>query len=158
MNSPTDSVFGYPLSYTIQHFEKFKAMPPNQQQAMIMNASKFEQHYDSHFMSPEELADKLGGSAATWRQFLTLKPVRDYVERKVREDTDILNRQALFKQAQKAIKSGDSSAAKILGQLAEANATQTNQQQVILHYVKRPEREPASVPSTSSPYLKKDGG
>lgn len=147
----SNNIYGYPLTYTLQHFDKFKELSPPQQQAILMNAQKFESHFGSHFLTPDELAEQLGGNPATWRQFLVLKPVQDYITRKVREDTDILNRKALFKQADKAAKTGDNQAAKYLNALAEANAAQTNQRTVVLHYVKRPDTESSSDETPSKP-------
>lgn len=146
--SPDTNIFGYSLSYSLSNFDKFKQLSPQDQTALLMSARKFEEYHGSHFLSPDELSTELGGQPSTWRRFLTLKPVRDYITRKVTEDTEIMNRQALYKQAQKAAQNGDTQAAKYITALAEANATATNQQHVILHYIPRPERQPSSVPST----------
>lgn len=140
-----NSIFGYSLGYSLSNYEKFKALEAPEQTILLQFAAKFEKEHGSHFMSPEELSQKLGGTSATWRQFLTLKPVRDYVTRKVQEDTEIMNRQALYRQAQKAAETGDTQAAKYITALAEANATATNQVHVILHYIPRPERRSPSV-------------
>jgi hypothetical protein len=144
----TSNIFGYSLSYALQHFDKFKSLPAPDQAVILTNAQKFENEPGSHFLSPEELAEQLGGSPATWRRFVVLKPVRDYINRKMEEDVQILHRQAVYKQAIKAAQAGDNQAAKYITQLAEANATQTNQQTVILHYIPRPTFDSASVPST----------
>lgn len=142
----TDPLNPYPLTYSIQHFDKFNELLPPAQNALLALSHKFQTSHGSHFLSPDELSEQLGGSAATWRQFLTMKPVKDYVEKMVEEDTLILNRQAIYKQAQKAVNTGDNQAAKYLAQLSEMHAAQSNQQHVILHYVPRPEAITASVP------------
>lgn len=139
-SSPDTNIFGYSLSYSLSNFDKFKQLSPPDQTALLMSATKFEEYHGSHFLSPDELAEQLGGQPSTWRRFLTLKPVRDYIVRKVQEDTEIMNRQALFKQAQKAALSGDTQAAKYITALAEANSTATNQNKVVLHYIPRPDR------------------
>jgi hypothetical protein len=138
---PNNSLFGYSLSYSLQSYEKFQKLTPPEQAAILELARKFETLYDSHFKGPEALAEELGGTPDDWRRFLTLKPVRDYVKRKTDEDVEILNRQALYKQAQKAALSGETQAAKLIKELAEANASQTNQTKVILHYIPRPNHE-----------------
>lgn len=139
-------IFGYSLSYAMSHFDKFKELSPQDQTALLLSAQKFEEYHGSHFLSPDELSEQLGGQPSTWRRFLTLKPVRDYITRRVQEDTEIMNRQALYKQAQKAALSGDTQAAKYITALAEANTSQTNQQTIILHYIPRPKADAPSVP------------
>lgn len=140
MEAPKSSIFGYSLTYALSRYEKFQELSAPEQAVLLQAAAKFENCYGSHFMSPDELAENLDGTSATWRKFLTLKPVVDYINRKVAEDTEIMNRQALYKQALKAARAGDTQAAKYIEQLAKANASTANQRIVILHYVPRPER------------------
>lgn len=145
---PQDSIFGYALTYVIQHYEKFKELPPPTQATFIRQAQQLESLPGSHFKSPEELVKELGGSVDNWRNFILWKPVADWINKRVQEDMDILNRQALFKQAEKAVKSSDNASAKYLAALAELNSAQTNQRTIVLHYIGRPESDESSVPVT----------
>lgn len=136
--NPQDSLFGYSLTYVIQNNDKFQSLTPPKQAAFIQQARQLEALQEAHFKSPDELSKMLGGTPDAWRDFILWKPVADWITKRVQEDTDILNRQALYKQAEKAVKSGENQSAKYLAQLAELNAAQTNQQTVVLHYIGRP--------------------
>lgn len=126
------------LTYILNQNEKFQTLPPPTKAAFLSLAQKFQNHPGSHFFSPAELQDQLGGSERTWRQFLTLKPVRDYIIRRTQEDVEIMYRQALAKQAIKAATSGDNQAAKFIKELHDLNREQNNQTHIILHYIPRP--------------------
>lgn len=129
------------LSENILKSPHMRSYTPPQKEAFFQLAKRFESQYMSHFMSPEQLAEKLGGNPDTWRQFLTLKPVEDYIHAQMQDDVEILHRQALFIQAKKAVKTGDNQAAKFIKELSEIYSNQTNQTKVVLHYVPRPNQE-----------------
>lgn len=133
-------IYGYTLTHALENFELFKSLPLPEQNVLRQLSNKFEAHYGSHFMSPEELSEELGSTAATWRRFLTLKPVRDYVTKRTEEDVEIYNRQAIAKQAIRAAEAGDNKAATYLAKLAETTQNEGNKTKVILHYIPRPDR------------------
>lgn len=140
-SSVDNSLFGFSLRYALEHFEKFQELTVREQEVYLMQAAQFENLYNSHFMPPERLAEELGGTPAAWRKFIIMKPVRDFIQRRVEEDGEILQREALYKQAFKASAAGDTQAAKYLAAIVDAGGAESNKKQIILHYIPRPERE-----------------
>ena len=152
------NIFGFDLVHALSQFDKLQELSPQEKETLLLMAKKFQDLDDSHFLSPIELTEKLGHSTKRWRQFLTLKPVKDYIARQVKEDAEISNRQAVLAQAYKAIKSGDSQAAKYLKELSDILNAENNQATIILHYIPRPNSTPTAPQPTDQSSSINEGG
>lgn len=130
------------LIEAIKNDKEFQKKPPNEQEALLLLANRFMEDDKAIYMTPDELANKLGtGSSKSWRKLLNLKAMHGYIQEELEKDFEINHRSVLLKQYQKAAYQGDTQAANTFLKQYEALQDNASQMKIILHYIPRPEEE-----------------
>lgn len=112
----------------------------DRQAAIMIQAEQFQSRISHLYMDSEELADEVGyGSAESWEKFLLLETVALYVAARTKTLAAVTARKSM-KSLQKAANSGDVAAMKYLNEMSGILQGQSNNKQIILHYVPRPKR------------------
>lgn len=129
------------LTDLLQNSESFQSLSDEQKEVYARLANEFEDNPLALYLNPIELTVKLGvGNKQLWHNFLQMEPVEAYIRSQMAFDAKVASRKA-FQALELEAKTGDTTAAKQINELAGIYNRETTNKIVILHQIKRPQKK-----------------